>query len=314
MKRQLLLVFALGCQASRLDGSWLSDITGVDINIPKGTVNVGPPNPGAIPKMLENLPKDASQFFLNPAGSLIATAIRQAKEQAKYGCRPIPSRVKQELSAFYPTELMSGVCYGTLDATRFGLDTLLLQDFTNRGAITLEDVVVFKNSEYSSSPDNTVLWAHELMHVVQYRRLGLETFAHLYTTQSAAMESEASNMENFVRVRMQTSQPQQQYWQYSGATSQQSSSGITNQQYKQYAKQAIDPRTCARFSSRPGFVDVINECPVTLRIVSMALQNVYTGQTNQIGCNSSPCTLAPKTMSTWPEPQPYKTVAVYPVW
>ena len=45
------------------DASWLSDITGVNIDIPRGQVTFGPPRPDRIPLMLQNLPKDATQFF-----------------------------------------------------------------------------------------------------------------------------------------------------------------------------------------------------------------------------------------------------------
>ncbi len=184
-------------------GSWLSDITGIDINVPRGTIQIGRPNPSAIPQMLQNLPKDVGQFFLNPAGGAVAFAIRQAKEQYRHGCQPMPTSIRETLARFYPPELMNGVCYALYDPRRVGLNSILMADFNKVSAVTLEDVIVFRNAQGDYSASDPILWAHELMHVVQYRRLGLETFAHLYTYRFQDIENEASNMENFVRSQLQ---------------------------------------------------------------------------------------------------------------
>jgi len=305
MARMIFLVIA-----SALCGqaSWLSDITGIDINIPRGTINVGVPNPAAIPRMLENLPKDASQFFLNPVGSGLATAIRQAKEQAKYGCRPIPTDIQQTLSRFYPPELMGGVCYNVFNSQRVALDNLLLRDFTNVGAVTFEDVVVFRNPRGSSSPEDVYTWAHELMHVVQYRRLGLETFAHLYTFQFDAMENEAYNMQHFVESQIQSEQSQQQYWQVAPGWS--TAGPLTSQQYVQAAKQYIDPLQCSGWNreidqnGNPVLVQ-INNCPIPIRVTHFVAQNRFTGSVDQIPCQVSSCLLPPNTRSVFPDDPNY---------
>lgn len=307
--------------------SWLSDITGVNINVntPTPTITFGPPNLAAIPQMLQNLPTDAAQFFLNPVGGALATAIRNAKEQAKLGCRPMPADIQETLSRFYPRALMSGVCYNTFDPQRVALDNLLLRDFTNVGAVTLEDVVVFRNRTGPTSPDDKITWAHELMHVVQYRRLGLEGFANLYTYQFDALESEAYNMQNLVDNQLTAEriqgQQQQQYWAYTNGES--ANVEITAQQYSQYARVAINPRTCATFSPRyipspdspfggAWFVDVTNNCPVAVRITSMDQQDQKTGVVRNWPCNIQIC-LVPAGAT-----QPYiafgKTLAVFPAY
>lgn len=299
----LLLLFAL-----QLHASWLSDITGIDINIPRGTITIGAPNPAAIPRMLENLPKDAAQFFLNPVGSVLATAIRHAKEQARYGCRPLPSHVAQSLSRFFPPDILGGVCYNVADSSRIALDNLLLRHFNN-GAVTLEDVIVFRSS---TSTDDPVLWAHELMHVLQYRRLGLETFAHVYTYNFNALENEAYNLQNLVERELQSAQRRQQYWQYSEGGHQAYS--LSAQQYSHYAQQTIDPRLCSRFYVRPGFVDLINSCPIPVRSNLMDLRHIYTGQVRRITCTTPRCTVLPGQASTWTEDPGWMTIMVYLVW
>jgi hypothetical protein len=56
-------------------------------------------------------------------------------------------------------------------------------------AITLGDVVLFKN-ELVAETDLKV-WAHELTHVMQYQRWGVEGFTERYVRDSGAVEREA---------------------------------------------------------------------------------------------------------------------------
>ena len=156
----ILSVFVLLCTAN---ASWLSDITGVDINVPANTITFGPPRPDRIPLMLQNLPKDAAVFFLNPfAGGGLAYAIRQAKESARKTCVPMPPTVRTTLAAFFPSDLFNGVCW-TIVGSGFSLDSFAIHD-AGMAAITLEDVVVFRSNQDGYDP---ILWSHELTHVQQ---------------------------------------------------------------------------------------------------------------------------------------------------
>ena len=49
-----------------VQASWLSEITGIDIDLNRGSMQVKPPNFAAIPQMIQNLPKDVGQAMLNP--------------------------------------------------------------------------------------------------------------------------------------------------------------------------------------------------------------------------------------------------------
>jgi hypothetical protein len=57
-----------------------------------------------------------------------------------------------------------------------GFDKNLLPDFADMGAVTFVDVIV------SNGPISTATLFHELVHVVQYRKLGLSDFAAKYVT------------------------------------------------------------------------------------------------------------------------------------
>jgi hypothetical protein len=57
-----------------------------------------------------------------------------------------------------------------------GFDKNLLPDFADMGAVTFVDVIV------SNGPISTATLFHELVHVVQYGKLGLSDFGAKYVT------------------------------------------------------------------------------------------------------------------------------------
>ena len=76
--------------------------------------------------------KDASQFFLNPAGAVLATSIRYSEGQAQWGAQPMPPPVVNALLPFFPAALLQSVSWNVPDG-RLTLDTVLLNEF-NQGA------------------------------------------------------------------------------------------------------------------------------------------------------------------------------------
>jgi hypothetical protein len=55
-------------------------------------------------------------------------------------------------------------------------------------AVTVGDVIFFRDPRRA---EDALLWAHELTHVEQYRRLGVEAFATRYLQQAWVLEQEA---------------------------------------------------------------------------------------------------------------------------
>jgi Domain of unknown function (DUF4157) len=217
--RFIVSLFLIGLMPYSVSASWLSDISGVDINIPKNTITLGPPRPDRIPMMLQNLPKDLAIYLLNPldplAGGALAYAIRQAKESARKVCVPVPGNIRMILAPFFPPELFQGVCWAVVGNGQ-SLDSWAIRDF-GRGAITLEDVIVFHDNNVGYN--DAILWAHELTHVLQYRSLGVEGFAALYIFAFDALEQQARDFDQFVARSLQAQnvspQPQnvvRQYW------------------------------------------------------------------------------------------------------
>lgn len=316
----LILVCLLPSLAS---ASWLSDITGVDVNVPKGTITFGAPRPDRIPMMLQNLPKDAAVFLLNPfAGNALAFAIRQAKESARKVCVPIPAKVQQTLSSFFPSDLFGGVCWAVV-GNGATLDSYAIHD-AGMAAITLEDVVVFDN--YDDGQD-AVLWSHELTHVQQYRSLGVEGFAALYSVAWDALEQQARDFDQFVartlqaRDASQTQLPMQQYWVTSnGWTNRQP---IQFQQYASYARRSVNPTQCVLMQYPQHVVnsvtledlEVVNNCPIPIRITTFYIHGLN-GYVRQRACTqpSDVCVINPKQSSRYPEPPNFYKVTADFVW
>ena len=89
-KTKVLVACVLLGQVSAAEASWVSEITGVDVDLNRGTVSIKPPNLGAIPQALQNLPKDASQALLNPAAPALASA-RSSRASTRARARPADS-------------------------------------------------------------------------------------------------------------------------------------------------------------------------------------------------------------------------------
>src|SRR5690242_6180157 len=105
--------------------SLLSDGTGINIDVSRGTVTVGTPQPlGAlqqIPGELQRFPQTVANLA-NPAGLALAAAIRNSNAQARHSCRPAPADIYQTIGAFFPG-VIQAVCYTTADSGRVALDT-----------------------------------------------------------------------------------------------------------------------------------------------------------------------------------------------
>jgi len=127
-------------------------------------------------------------------GPTLATAIRQGRDHAYPRGQAIPAAIRQTLAPFFSRAVLQHVRYSTewQDATAEGaLYSLLLG--TGAEAVTLGDVIIFRDAQHAADP---LLWAHELTHVMQYQRWGIDGFAEHYVRDSAAVEREAIDNAN----------------------------------------------------------------------------------------------------------------------
>jgi hypothetical protein len=120
------------------------------------------------------------------AASFLAQLITAARADAlAAGTMPVPLSIVQQLAGWFPADVLSGVRWSNGTGQLSGL---ALQ-YGDVEAITLIDVILFRRT--ADAEHNTRLWVHELTHVVQYRRWGVEAFAARYIADSSAVEREA---------------------------------------------------------------------------------------------------------------------------
>jgi hypothetical protein len=293
-----LAAFSMVAVPSAASASWLSEITGIHINPSAGRISVEAPNIGAIPDMLRNLPKDAAQFFLNPAGAALAEAIRISRNTAGSGAQPIPPAIRQQLAPFFPAQILDKARFNTNKGALNLPAAIRLIDESY--AVTLDDLIVFANSGQAQDP---ILWAHELTHVMQYDNMGVESFANIYSaTGGTQLESQAREWALKVETGLQNAgsgfSPGSQVQVSSNAFT----APIPIDQFQQVAYQVLPPADCTVWNAFQGGVMISNSCPVGLIIGTFAIATPYGPQT--VPCTFN-CYVTPRTqMPFGPAPGP----------
>jgi hypothetical protein len=122
------------------------------------------------------------------SGTALALAIRLGRADAiRSGVEPVPPELRRAFRKHYPDEVLDKTRWTVADAdSRLG--RVLARWPVQEGAVTLGDVIVFKTR---SAARNRRLFAHELVHVDQYRKLGINTFARRYAENPDPIEEEA---------------------------------------------------------------------------------------------------------------------------
>ena len=115
---------------------------------------------------------------------VVAEYISAQRLKALLAAVPLDSVQSASMTGFFPQEVFDSTRLLVLDGTRvenppfyaflLQIGFITLPDFTTMAAITFGDVVV------SHQPFTDGLLFHELVHVVQYRQLGIARFAELY--------------------------------------------------------------------------------------------------------------------------------------
>jgi hypothetical protein len=132
--------------------------------------------------------------LLDYAGSALAQLIEGARQRAiADGVRGIPPSVYRSLLGYFPAALLQRCRYATGSSRALTLPALAFS-YGDATALTLGDVVLFK-AETAAQSDLKV-WAHELTHVMQYQRWGVDGFAERYVRDSRAVEQEAIDNAN----------------------------------------------------------------------------------------------------------------------
>lgn len=128
-----------------------------------------------------------TQYTANIVSETLAAALQRSRDNLWATSKPIPEEVKKGLIPFYPAEMLDKVRYVIGDVSPSGVAGFAIRN-GNAAAVTLIDLVVFKDESYIGS---LALWAHELHHVEQYSDWGLSGFAANYAFGWREVEAEA---------------------------------------------------------------------------------------------------------------------------
>lgn len=127
--------------------------------------------------------------LLDYAAEALASLIDAARRQAiADGVSAIPAGIYRSLLGFFPPDLLHRVRYAVGSTEPLALPSLAFA-YGDAVAMTLGEVVLFRSEDQAL--EDAATWAHELTHVMQYQRWGIEGFADRYVRDSAAVEQEA---------------------------------------------------------------------------------------------------------------------------
>lgn len=104
--------------------------------------------------------------------------------------KPIPEKIKFALRGTYDDEILDNVRYTVGNNGALNLSNLSLH-YGHAKAITLIDTIVFKDKE--DAENNILLWTHELKHIEQFKKWGVDEFALRYIQDWQSVEDEAKN-------------------------------------------------------------------------------------------------------------------------
>jgi hypothetical protein len=124
----------------------------------------------------------------------LAAAIHAARERHIRNARPIPASVRESLSPYFPWQVLNRAKYavGRTDITFSNFIDQLHRFEGDDFAVTVDDIIVF-NTDPGDFQNDPEWWAHEMTHVEQYWRWGVESFAYNYMVDHSAVEAEADN-------------------------------------------------------------------------------------------------------------------------
>jgi len=142
-------------------------------------------NPTEVTPPFDTLSQTLSALFAAP----LAQAIRQSRDRTYPRGKLMPTEIRRKLAPFFPRTILDKVRYSTdWETAADGTTYLLILQNSSVEAVTLGDVILFRDDQVVENP---LLWAHELVHVEQYSRLGIPTFASQYLQQAWVLENEA---------------------------------------------------------------------------------------------------------------------------
>ncbi len=131
------------------------------------------------------------------AAPALAATIRLSRNRAHAaGVRRPPTHVVRALSPYFSQSVLNQARWRP-PMPKPSMTGLLVGWYFREGAVTLDDVVLFSDARLAQ---DAAFWAHELTHVEQFQRYGVDGFARRYLSDWQSLEREATERANRVRA------------------------------------------------------------------------------------------------------------------
>lgn len=128
--------------------------------------------------------------LMETGGQVLAVLIHAARANAiAAGVAPIPAAVQRALRGFFPDAILRKVRWASGQDGRGITIPGYAMRYGDIDAMTFGDTILFRDEQRAR--EDARLWAHELTHVLQFERLGVDGFAARYVRDFATLEQEA---------------------------------------------------------------------------------------------------------------------------
>ena len=195
--RLLPLLALLAAIPARADD--IASFTGVEVDTLRGDITARLPNKAALATVFDSI-APAFRPYAEGAAKALGEAIRTTREQAAAACQPIPAGVRQALQPYFPPDALDRIRWTIADPNRFSLASVMVINKDVEG-LALDEVVLFGSCQLARS--RLDLWAHELVHVMQYRAMGVDDFARVYLASGGnSLEKQAYDWQNHVAEKL----------------------------------------------------------------------------------------------------------------
>jgi hypothetical protein len=195
---RLLALYAL-LVASPARADDLASFTGVEVDTLRGAIVPRLPNKAALATVFDSI-APAFRPYAEGAAQALGEAIRSTRERAAATSQPIPAGVRQALQPYFPPDALDRIRWTIADPNRLSLVSVMAINKDVEG-LTLDEVVVFGSCQLART--RLDLWAHELVHVMQYRAMGVDDFARVYLASAGnSLEKQAYDWQAYVAEKL----------------------------------------------------------------------------------------------------------------